>query len=213
MELKDTPIYFSGLALIISIVSLYLNHLQRPKFKLKMGPEVHLFYLENGTSGIYVPFIILNSGKSNGYIHKAVMKIKDTNGRFFYFNALEFMQTNNRFSEYIALGQWKPFIVSAESAESKLVSFLWPITNSIAPTWPEGKYEITFYAWSKDIKFPDISDKNYFTINAETAKALRKNLEEKLPNTRYIYLNSGLPILSMEEVDNDESAFNKMYGS
>jgi hypothetical protein len=176
-------------ALIISISSLvlssfvaYSTHFRSAKLKMLVGKEISFFaapeYVDQtinwGSTGFYIPVTFHNSGPNGGAIEEVriVLEHKGTPSNNYDMTWNSFVQLHPEKDL-----QWKqksvahPFVVSAKSAVSEVVLFVWEKHTNNALEILAGEYELKVFAWvARKSTKPKLTFTSNFRVSSEIAE-------------------------------------------
>lgn len=177
------PIIISILALLVSIVTLYLSLLRPAKIRIVAGESIHLFYFEEGNFGITLPVSFVNQGARIGTVSRVALLIQkhgNNEGYLLEPYAYQRLDANQRFQhESIAA----PISIPSKSDISKQILFKSAIARPDEYQINAGKYNLTLFGWTEGSIKPNITDTFSLEVSNPNAQRLEKWHDQKLTYT------------------------------
>jgi hypothetical protein len=177
---------------VISAANLYLTQLQRPDFRVLVGPGAmarYFFERDRWDTELFLPVGIANTSALSGVIYRSrvVVYREDEPSQKYEIEWTDFVEREA--DELKAREMAKPFTVPGRGAVSRLVRYVWR-SNTPELRFREGRYIIVAHLWTDASERPSISVQNSLAIDASTERDLSRGLEW-LEVLRLVYLRLG----------------------
>lgn len=182
------PIAISIVALLVSIISLYILKLRPGELHLTAGEHIAISHEPTGDAEGCVKFIlpvnVVNAGSKHLTVDRVSLMIQQSGNPEGYLLAPAFYLTlaESGVFEYDSLSV--PITTFGGENVTKQVMFASSIERPIEfQMTKSGTYDLTLLAWLNGSTKPCISDIFSIVLSEAHAKTLAKHIEEKKPNS------------------------------
>jgi hypothetical protein len=179
MNFTSIPLLFSAVGVIISVITLYLTKLRKPKIDVILEHKFLAAYNYDGTVDFFdmhLPFAIVNTGAAAGVIFRCAANLssKANPDENYFMNWRWFLRVDER---YVYDEVVHPFILMGNSSLHKIIYFSWYDQNKKIKLEP-GEYELRFYLWLNpkiNVK-PDKINIHRFNVDETQISELEESL-------------------------------------
>ena len=182
---KNLAIIISAIALVVSIITLYLTLLRGPVIKATTGEYLYAEYLNDGKFSLNIPLVFTNTGARMGTVLRVAVLVQPPAPQYSYLlEPKEYQRINEggRFSR-----GWVPHPVAVlpRSGVVKNTQFSFPQQEfQNRPFVKSGKYRLSVLCWIKDAREPDVIDSFDVAVSDDDIRRLLTDVQEEQTNIR-----------------------------
>lgn len=181
------PTLISLIAVIISIITLYITSLNPPKISLSVGESMQIWHNtdESHALNIDLPIVFYNAGAKSGVVSSLALIIKDPNSEESIL--IKWIGTKNfEDSKLIFESQRLPIAVPANGEIAHIVSFAGKHQNLNWIPKPI-TYNLYLLGWTKDSENPAINYKFAWTFSDNDVLDIKKWYDEAKSRGQWFY--------------------------
>jgi hypothetical protein len=208
--MEHVPVAISIISLGVAATALFMSQLRKPNLAVHVGPNVKLYYPNDGGFAVYIPTTFINDSPRMGTVFRAAISLTRTDNpqqRFF----IEW----GSFSTYDPATQiWRfeamahALAVPGKAAVNKVIWFNWLPSSNPALRVREGEYTLSLHYWTarsgkpvNDVHTLNISEEDSSRLegyhSSGKATTLDFVLDRQLDRNRVMTPNEGTALLGV----------------
>ncbi len=176
---------------IIAVYTFYETQIKRAKIEIIVGPNITVYYTQDGGSGIYLPLAFVNEGHKSAKIINIYLQISTPSKKVYKIRWADFVKWNSSERNFNHIDHCRAFSVSGSTVNDKFVWFIWRPQNESNLLFEEGEYKVSIlYDNSPNPNNQLKAFDSKFHIDYEDAKFLKSQYDLKETKIRKILINN-----------------------
>lgn len=173
------PLLFSGIAVVVSLSTLYLTQLRPARISIAPGETMQIWHNNAGELNVDMSVVFHNTGSQPLTINSLAMILKDpnTDDALFmkYYGIKRLDQSKPGISLTYESYRFTPLTIAPREVVTKFVDFY---AGHPGKGWiPKStRYDIYILGWSSGQEKPDLRAKVQWSFNDEDVQAIKTNL-------------------------------------
>lgn len=190
------PLLFSGVAVLVSLSTLYLTQLRPGAILISAGEAMQIWHNSNRELNVSLSVLFRNTGSQPLTINSLAMILKDPNSDDAFFMKIWCVQKLDQSKPGISLicesHRFTPITIPPREEVAKFVDFYaGPPGKNLIPK--STRYDIYILGWTRGQAKPDLKTKVQWSFDDEDIQAIKSNLDIRnrmIASGRFVYRHS-----------------------